>query len=143
METISNLIKADSFRVASLSSQIEAAGGTLNNNVKYKRIKGSFSSIYTFSTNEGEKRILTKNEYLVGIISEDTTHRIYYNGDSKNYKLYSFKEFDDNDRPVYTTKLLAKSFETMKTALKERFPNRVVWNLSDPMIDLYRDGRPA
>ncbi|MDI4654240.1 MULTISPECIES: hypothetical protein [Pseudoalteromonas] len=138
METIGKVIKGDSFRIAPLSSQIEAAGGVLNNSTTAERIDGTFSYIYEFNTGSGRKQLITKNEYLVGVISEDVTHRAYYNGDTKTYLLYSFEKFDENDKPVYGTLVLGKSFKEMQQTLKARFPNRVVWNLCDPMLALVK-----
>ncbi|MEJ6534180.1 hypothetical protein [Pseudoalteromonas lipolytica] len=143
MEISSDLIKGDSFRVARLSVQIEAAGGVLNNSTVAKCIEGTFSYIYEFNTDSGRKKLVTKNEYLVGIISEDVTHRVYYNGETKTYLLYSFEKFDNNDKPVYGTRVLGKSYKEMRQALKSMFPNREEWNLCDPRIALNKNEKPA
>lgn len=143
METIGKVIIGKSFRVATLRAQIKAAGGVLNNSTSAERIEGTFSYIYEFNTDSGRKKLVTKNEYLVGIISEDVTHRVYYNGDTKTYLMYSFERFDNNDKPVYGTLVLGKSFKEMSQTLKAKFPNRAVWNLCDPMIALYKTEKPA
>ena len=97
-----------------LSKQITELGGPgFNTDVETFRVKGSFSSLYRFKTHEGEKMLLTRNEFQVGFINGQY---VMYHGDTGEFSLVTQNTFP---KPPYKL-------------LHIQFPKQIVWNLTDP-----------
>ena len=108
-----------------LSSQIKALGGAGLAWAKAKPINNSFSVEYTFNTDDGEKMMVTPNEFQFGLIDDTKNHHAYYLVDTGEYVL---RTIDDptalSSERTITTKPLGFSFEVAKKSLQALFPKR-------------------
>lgn len=137
MKHLSEVITAESLMKKPLDTQIVNAGGEgFNNTVLVERSSDSFSACYTFMAGEVQKTLITLNEYMVGVINDDKKHYVQYSADYGVYELMTLEGFDPNDEKVFSSKVIGKTFEEAKETLCDIFPNRIVWNLSDPRIAL-------
>ena len=88
-----DVINAAPLLLKPLSQQIKEAGGEgLNDSVKVEKIKNSFSCVYSFKTEMGEKSIRTLNEFSVGMIDHTENHFVKFNGDTSEYTLVTPRE---------------------------------------------------
>jgi hypothetical protein len=128
-----NIINAAPLLLKPLSQQIKEAGGEgFNDSVKVEKIENSFSCVYTFKTEMGEKSIRTLNEFSVGMIDHTENHFVKFNGDTSEYTLVTPRETQNGSKKILLIKSLGYSFDEMMKTLKEMWPNRVVWKLDNP-----------
>lgn len=120
-----------------LSSQIKALGGPGLAWAKATPIENSFSVLYHFATDEGDKVLLTPDEFQFGLIDDAVNHHAYFLGGTGEYVLRTVKEVSKPNRErILLTKHLGNSFEEAKKTLQEMFPLRIVWRLDDPIAAL-------
>lgn len=113
-----------------LSTQITELGGQgYNSDVETTRVKGSFSSLYRFKTPEGERTLLTRNEFQVGFVNNQF---IMYHGDLGEFTLVTRNTFSKFPFKLLHVQTLGFSFDDMKKQLSIIFPKQIVWNLTDP-----------
>jgi len=135
--TTQNIINAAPLCLTPLSQQIKEAGGEgFNCDVKVTPIKGSFSSIYTFQTAEGEKSIKTVNDYQVGVLTAEEKHLIRFNADKKEYTLVTRREIKKAPYKTLLVKPLGSSFDEMIDELNKMYPNRFAWSFENPELIL-------
>ncbi|WP_196160889.1 hypothetical protein [Reinekea sp. G2M2-21] len=126
------VIEAAPLLLKALSTQIKEAGGRgYNSDVIDVAIDRSFSVLHTFDTPEGKKTIKTRNEFQVGLIDADQNYFVIYNADRNDYRLVTVHE-PANAPKVIRDVHLGYSFEVMMQNVQARWPNRVVWRLTDP-----------
>jgi hypothetical protein len=120
-----------------LSSQIKAHGGSGLAWAKSQPLSNSFSVEYTFNTEEGEKKLVTPNEFQFGLIDDGFNHHAYYLGDTGEYVLRTRTDTTNTDSMrIISSKTLGFSFKEAKKSLQLLFPKRTVWRLDDPIKTL-------
>ncbi|MFT7007082.1 MAG: hypothetical protein ACJAXJ_001595 [Colwellia sp.] len=130
-------INASPLLLKPLSSQIKALGGTSLAWAKATPIEQSFSVLYHFTTDKGEKTLLTPNEFQLGLIDDVVNHHAYYLGDTGEYVLRTVNEVTKpKPERILLTQHLGFCFEEAKKTLQEMFPLRIVFRLDDPIAAL-------
>ncbi|WP_196160897.1 hypothetical protein [Reinekea sp. G2M2-21] len=129
--SVQNIFLAAPLKIKSISQQIAEAGGEgFNVDVTISPISGSHQELYTFTTPEGRKSMLTRNEFQVGMIDDAETHFVMYYGDTIQYRLVT--PVDTTNGKILKVHDLGYSFEDMQANVQELWPNRVVWKFTHP-----------
>lgn len=120
-----------------LSSQIKAHGGEGIPWSAVEPVANSFSVIYTFNTDEGQKRLTTPNEFQFCLIDDVKNYHGYYLADKGLYVLRSKAQSNKPDsKPFLETVPLGTTFDDAKKELQRLFPKRLTWKLEDPLLAL-------
>ena len=130
------IINAVPLLLKPLSQQIKEAGGEgYNSSVCVQAVSNSFSHLYVFETSDGKKAIKTQNVFYVGMISSAKKHFVQFNGDTEEYTLVTQQERPKNESKLLFIKSLGHSFAEMQLALEAIWPERLVWDLTNPITN--------
>jgi hypothetical protein len=133
------IILAKPLLLVPLSTQIEELGGNgFNAHVDVQHEAGTFSSLYRFTASSSTEKVLkTRNEFQCGVISAKYSHYVMYNADTMDYQIVTPRTLKVHPFKILLITDIGCSFNEALMNLKNLFPERVVWNLTDPAkVDL-------
>ncbi len=126
-----NIIKAAPLHLVCLSTQICDLGGQgYNSGVITKPIEGTFSALYTFDTDEGQKTLQTMNTVTLGHVFDSENYFVEFDGDDSSFSLKTL--LSTKAGKVAITTNLGKNYSEMMVRLKAKFPNQVFFDIKDP-----------